>query len=68
MLGEEFKTWPANLLSNVIVVIIRMHITNLGYLKDRPLCFLEFLDSSMEESNRMLVRLDIVAIIPETNN
>ncbi len=45
-----------------------MPIINLGYLEDRPLHFTKLLDGGIEESNRILVRLDRTLIIPQTNN
>ena len=45
-----------------------MHVTNLGYLKDKPFYFTELPNGNMEESNGMLVGLNIVAIIPKTND
>lgn len=68
MFGEEIETWPVNPLPDTTLVIIGIYITNLSYLKDGPSHFMEFPDSSMEESNWMLVVLDIAAIIPETDN
>ncbi len=68
MLGEEFKTWPADPLPDTILITVGIHVTNLGYLEDRPPHFTELLDGSTKESNKMLVRLDIAAIIPETDN
>ena len=68
MLGEEFKTWPADLLSNATLVILNMHVTNLDYLEDGPLCFMELLDGNTEKSNKMLVGLNTAAVIPKSNN
>ncbi len=45
-----------------------MYVTNLGYLKNGPLCFIKLPNGGMEESNRILVGLDIAAIIPKTND
>lgn len=68
MLEEEFKTKPADPLSNTRPVTVRMHITNLGYLEDRPLCFIKLPDGGIEEFNKMLVGLDTATIILESDN
>lgn len=68
MLGEEFETWPANIFSDPTLITVVMHITNLGYLKDRLLHFTEFLDDGTEKLNRILVGLNIAAVILETDN
>ena len=60
--------WLANSLFDVTFIIIGMHVTNLGYLKDGSLCFTEFSDGGMDKSNKILVRLDIAAVILEINN
>ena len=68
MFRKEFETWPADFLSNATLIIIGIHVTNLGYLQNKPPHFMELFDSNTKESNKILVRLDIAAIIPETNN
>lgn len=68
ILEEEFEMWPANLFPNVAFTMVGMHVTNPDYLEERPLCFTELLDSGIEKSNRILVRLDKAAVIPETDN
>lgn len=68
MLGEKFEMWPANPLSNAILITVSMHVINLGYLEDGPPCFTEFSNGSTKESNKMLVGLDTTAVIPETDN
>lgn len=68
MLRKEFKTWPANPLPNTILITVDIYVINLGYLKDRPSCFMKFLNSSIEKSDRILVKLNIAAVIPETDN
>ena len=45
-----------------------MHITNLGYLENRSSHFIELSNGNTEELNRILIRLDITAIISETGN
>lgn len=45
-----------------------MHFTNLDYLNDGSLHFTELPDGGMKESNKMLIGLNIVTIIPETDN
>lgn len=45
-----------------------MHIINLGYLENKFSHLTKSPDSSAEESNRMLVELDIVAIISDNKN
>ncbi len=66
MLGEEFETWPADLLPDTTLVTVGMHVTNLGYLEDRPPYFTELPEGGTEESNRMLIGLDTAAVIPKT--
>ncbi len=68
MLREEFETWPADPLPNNTFIIVGMHVTNLGFIEDKPPCFTEFLDGGTEESSKMFVELDIAVVIPETNN
>ncbi len=68
MLREEFETWLADFFLNTTLITVGMHVTNLGYLKDGPPCFTELPNDSMEESNRILVGLDIATIIPKTDN
>ncbi len=68
MLGKEFETWPADPLSDAILITVGMHFTNLGYLEDGPPRFMEFPNGGTEELNRMLVGLDTTAVIPETDN
>lgn len=45
-----------------------MHVPNLGYLENKSLRFIEFLNSGTEESNKILVRLHTAAVIPKTIN
>lgn len=68
MLKKKFEMWPANLFPNATLIKIGIYITNLDYLENRPLCFTELLDNSMEELNKILVGLNIAAIISKTNN
>ncbi len=68
MVRKEFEIWLINLFFNLTLVIVDIYITNLGNLKDKPLCFTKLSDSNMDESNRILIILDIVAIIPVTKN
>ncbi len=68
MLGEEFEMWPADPLPDTTLITVGMHITNLGYLEDGPPRFTELPDGGTEESNRMLVGLDIAAVIPKTDD
>lgn len=68
MLGKKFQTWPTDPLSNTILVTFDMCVTNLGYREDGPPHFTKLLNGDTEESNRMLIRLDIAFVIPETND
>ena len=68
MLGEEFETWLADSLSNRILIIVGIHVTNLVYLEDKTPRFTEFLNCGMEESNKMLVKLNTATIILEIDN
>ena len=60
--------WPADLFSNAILIIISIYITNLGYLQDKSLYFTELSNGSIEELKKILIKLDITAIISEINN
>ncbi len=53
--------------TDVILVIVDIHIINLDYLKNRSPHFIELLDGSTEELNKMLVGLDTRTVIPENN-
>lgn len=68
MLREKFETWLADFFSNTILVLIGIYVINLGYLEDGSRYIIKLLDSSIKESNRILVELDIVTIIPKINN
>ena len=68
MLKEEFKTWLADPLPDAILIIISMHVTNLGYFEDGPLCFTELSDGGTKESNRLLLGLNTALVISEINN
>lgn len=68
MLEKKFEMWPADLFSDTTFVIVDMYVINLGYLKDRFSYFIELLDNSIQESNRILVGLNTTTDIPETNN
>lgn len=66
---EEFNMSLANLLFNAILVTVDMHvITNQGYPEDGLICFTKISNYSIKESNKMVVRLDIAAVIPKTNS
>ena len=45
-----------------------MHVTNLDYLGDGPLYFTKLPDGGMDKSNRILIGLDIAAVILETDD
>lgn len=68
MLREKFKTRLADFFPNTILVLIGIYVINLGYLEDGSHYITKLPDSSIKESNRILVELDIVTIIPEINN
>ena len=40
-----------------------MYVINLGYLKNKSLYFIKFFDSNIKKSNKILVELNIIAII-----
>ena len=61
-------TWLADLLPDATFIIVGIHVTNLSYLEDKSLCFIELLDNNTEESNRMLVGQNTAAIILEIYN
>lgn len=52
----------------MILIIVSIHITNPGYLEDRPPYCMKLPEDDTEESNRVLVGLDIAAIIPKTDD
>lgn len=68
MLREEFKIWLTNPIFDVIFIIIDMHVSNLDYLKNKSLSFTKVPDSGIKKSNKMMVGLDITAIILKTDN
>ena len=68
MLREEFETWLADLFSNSPLITVGIHVTNLNYLEDEPSCFKKLPDGDTEELNRMLVWLNIAAVIQKTYN
>lgn len=67
MLGEEFDTWLVDPFPDATLITVGMHVTSLGYLENGSPHFTELPDDSTEESNRMLVGLDIAAIILDTD-
>lgn len=68
MLREKFETWPADFFPNAILVLVGIYVINLSYLEDRSLYITELPNDNIEESQRMLVGLDVAAIIPKTDN
>ena len=68
MLREEFKMWLVDPFPNITLIIIGIYVTSLGYLEDKPLCFINLLNSSIEELNKMLIKLDTATVIPKTDN
>lgn len=44
-----------------------MYITNLNYLEDKSSYFMELPNGGTEKSNKILVGLDIIAVISNTN-
>ena len=60
--------WPVNLFFNVTLITIGMYVTNLGYLEDKFLYFTKLSNGNIEELDKILVGLDIAAIISETDN
>lgn len=61
-------TWLRDPLSNIILVIVGMYVTNLCFLKNKSLCFMELKDGDIKESNKIRVGLNRAAIIPKTDN
>lgn len=49
-------------------VIVGVHVTNLGYLKDGFSGFTEISNGGINNSNNIIVKLDIAIIILETND
>ena len=68
MLKEEFETWLADPLSNATLIIVGIYAINLSYPKDGPFCFIELPNSNIEESDKILIGLDTVIVIPKTDN
>lgn len=68
MLKEEFETWPADFICNATLLTFNIHVTNLGYLENVPLCFTELPNSNTEDLNRTLGGLDNAAAILDNNN
>lgn len=68
MLEKQFKIWLKDFFSNISLVIVNMHITNLDYLKNKSLCFIKLLNSNIKELNTILIELDIPTVISKTNN
>lgn len=52
---------------NTTLITVGIHVINLIYLENGPLCLTKLPDGGTEESNKMLVGLDIAVIIPNTN-
>ena len=68
MLRQEFEMWLVGPLSNTTLIIICIYVIKLSYIEDRFSYFTKLSDSGMEELNRILVGLDIAAVILETDN
>lgn len=68
MLGEEFKTWPADSIPITKLLTIGIHVTNFGNLEDGLPYFTELPDSGIKESDRMLIRLNTAAVILDNND
>lgn len=60
--------WSTDPLSNATFIMVDIHVINLGYLKKGSLRFTKLSNSGTEESNKMLVGLDIAAVISETDD
>ncbi len=68
MIGEEFLIWSTDLLPDTTLIIVSIHVTNLGYLKDNSFHFTELFNGGTKELNKILVGLSTAAIIPETDD
>lgn len=68
MLREEFETWPADSLPDTTLVTIGKHLIKLGYLEDRSPRFTKQPKGNTEESNKMLIGLDIAIVIRKAND
>lgn len=64
---EKFETWPANPISDAILLALNMYITNLGYLEDEAPCGTELLNGGTEELDLRL-GLDHATTIPDNND
>ena len=52
----------------MIFITISMYIINLSYLEDKLFYFTKLPNGDIEKLDRILIRLDISAIIPKTDN
>lgn len=68
MLKDEFKIWSVNLFLDTTFIIVGIHVINLGYLKNRSLCFIKLSDDGTKEINKILIRLNIDVVISETDD
>lgn len=68
MITKNFKTWLVYFFLNITLIIIGMHITNLGYQEEKPPHFTKLPNDNTEKSNKILVILNISTVFLETNN
>lgn len=67
MLREKFETWFADPIPHATFLTLDIHVTNLGYLKDKAFCITEFPDGGTKELDLGL-GLDHVAAILNNDN
>lgn len=63
MLDEEFKMWPIDPISDLILFTLEIHITNLSYLEDIHLHFIKFLNDNIKELNEIKMLNKTAAIL-----
>lgn len=68
MLEEKFETWPEDRIFNAILFTFSIYITNLDYLKDKPLCFTKLQNGGTEEFKTTLKRLNNPIAISNNDN
>lgn len=68
MLKEKFEIWLADPISNVILIILGMYITNRSYLKNRSSHFTKVLNNGREKFDRTWEEIDNAITISNNNN
>lgn len=66
MFKKEFETWPTYPKIKETQVKHDLHISILGYLKNKPFCFVE-LSNNGNEKNMQMIGLNNAVAIPNNN-